>query len=109
VYKLTSTRQGLLLFGMLLDHAACAVCAALLLLQVIKSTIERYWWDRIRNPETIRSLLQLVYARPSTIDDALLERIVEVSLQAQQPHVTATATCGTITIHVHNTCCNALL
>jgi hypothetical protein len=45
---------------------------------VIKTTIERYWWDRIRNPETIRSLLQLVYARPSTIDDTLLERIVEV-------------------------------
>jgi hypothetical protein len=51
---------------------------------VIKSTIERYWWDRIRNPETIRSLLQLVYARPSTIDDTLLERIVEVGWQ-QQP------------------------
>ncbi|WIA10745.1 hypothetical protein OEZ85_010916 [Tetradesmus obliquus] len=47
--------------------------------KVVKATIERYWWDKIRNPETIRGLLQLVYARPSTIDDSLLERIVQAT------------------------------
>lgn len=44
--------------------------------QVLKATIQRFWWDTIRQPATIRSLLQLVYARPQAIDDALLERIV---------------------------------
>ena len=47
--------------------------------QVIKRTIERTWWDKIRNPETIRSLLELVYARPQTIDDQLLQRILEAT------------------------------
>jgi len=42
--------------------SACAV-------QSLKRVIERFWWDRLRQPDTIRSLLQLVYARPSAIDD----------------------------------------
>lgn len=45
-------------------------------LQPFKNIIERLWWNRIRQPDTIRSLLQLVYARPSAIDDSLLERII---------------------------------
>lgn len=48
-------------------------------LQAIKSVIERYWWSRISDPVTVRSLLQLVYARPSMIDDSLLERIIEAT------------------------------
>lgn len=44
-----------------------------------KTAIEQIWWNRIRTPETIRSLLQLVYARPSAVDDQLLERIVEAT------------------------------
>lgn len=44
--------------------------------QGFKTAIEQIWWNRIRTPETIRSLLQLVYARPSAVDDELLERIV---------------------------------
>jgi hypothetical protein len=38
--------------------------------------LERLWWNRIRQPDTIRSLLQLVYARPAAIDESLLQRIV---------------------------------
>lgn len=41
--------------------------------QGFKTAIEQLWWNRIRTPETIRSLLQLVYARPSAVDDKLLE------------------------------------
>lgn len=35
--------------------------------QGFKTAIEQLWWNRIRTPETIRSLLQLVYARPSAV------------------------------------------
>eukprot|EP00775_Hariotina_reticulata_P005832 gene5832-6073_t len=45
----------------------------------LKRVIERFWWDQLRQPDTIRSLLQLVYARPSAIDDQLCERIVEAT------------------------------
>eukprot|EP00879_Flechtneria_rotunda_P018963 GHRR01019907.1.p1 GENE.GHRR01019907.1~~GHRR01019907.1.p1 ORF type:complete len:440 (+),score=157.56 GHRR01019907.1:356-1675(+) len=47
--------------------------------QAIKGTIERVWWDRIRQPESIRSLLQLVYANPAAVDDQLLTRILEAT------------------------------
>lgn len=45
--------------------------------------MEQIWWNRIRTPETIRSLLQLVYARPSAVDDKLLERILEAADRPQ--------------------------
>jgi hypothetical protein len=48
-------------------------------IQGFKTAIEQLWWNRIRTPDTIRSLLQLVYARPSAVDDALLERILEAA------------------------------
>lgn len=52
------------------------VDAALPVKHGFKTAIEQLWWNRIRTPETIRSLLQLVYARPSAVDDELLTRIV---------------------------------
>lgn len=78
----TGQPSGHLLKRLLRAHTAyclrcvapcCAVCYAV---QGFKTAIEQIWWNRIRTPETIRSLLQLVYARPSAVDDELLERIV---------------------------------
>ncbi|KAF8068342.1 hypothetical protein HT031_002031 [Scenedesmus sp. PABB004] len=58
-------------------------CGVLPVPQSLKSLIERLWWNRIRNPSTIRSLLQLVYARPSTIDARLLDRILAATERPQ--------------------------
>ena len=49
--------------------------------RAIKNVIERYWWDRLRHPGTIRSLLNLVYKHPSMLDEATIERIVEVRVR----------------------------
>jgi hypothetical protein len=47
--------------------------------QAIKRPIERLWWNNLRSAETIRSMLQLVYADKSALDQRLVERIVEAT------------------------------
>lgn len=53
----------------------------LLLLQALKRVIEVLWWNNLRSPATIRSMLQLVYANKAAIDEDLLQRIVEATMQ----------------------------
>jgi hypothetical protein len=35
------------------------------------------WWDNLRSPDNIRRILQLVYANPAAVDDALVTRIIQ--------------------------------
>lgn len=44
--------------------------------QGLKRAIEAWWWDRLRAPATIQSMLQLVYAHKGAADDLLVQRIV---------------------------------
>jgi hypothetical protein len=46
-------------------------------LQSLKRAIEVLWWDNLRSPDNIRRILQLVYANPAAVDDALVTRIIQ--------------------------------
>jgi hypothetical protein len=35
--------------------------------------IERFWWDGLRNPNTVRSMIQLVYADKAAADEVLVQ------------------------------------
>ncbi|KAG2483341.1 hypothetical protein HYH03_017789 [Edaphochlamys debaryana] len=48
----------------------------------LKRTIERYWWDTLRDPTTISSMLKLVYAAKAPPDPPLVARIVEATEHA---------------------------
>lgn len=48
--------------------------------QTIKAPIERLWWDNLRSPATIRSMLQLVYSHKQAADDTLVQAIVDSTL-----------------------------
>ncbi|KAF6264364.1 hypothetical protein COO60DRAFT_1698391 [Scenedesmus sp. NREL 46B-D3] len=49
----------------------------------IASFVRSFWWDVIRQPDSIRLVLQLVYARHSAIDDQLVQCILEPTRHPQ--------------------------
>uniref|UniRef100_A0A383VJB4 AB hydrolase-1 domain-containing protein n=1 Tax=Tetradesmus obliquus TaxID=3088 RepID=A0A383VJB4_TETOB len=49
----------------------------------IASFVRDFWWDIIRQPDSIRLVLQLVYARHSAIDDQLVDCILEPTQHPQ--------------------------
>jgi len=49
----------------------------------ITRLIGRLWWDALRAPASVRGILRLVYAFPDSVDDALVERIIEARARAR--------------------------
>lgn len=47
----------------------------------LKSFIERLWWNNLRSPRTVRSMLQLVYSNNSSVDEETVQRILEATEQ----------------------------
>ncbi|GAX74761.1 hypothetical protein CEUSTIGMA_g2208.t1 [Chlamydomonas eustigma] len=45
----------------------------------LKALIGGLWWDTLRQIQTVRSLLRLVYRESSTVDAATVERIIEAT------------------------------
>jgi len=48
----------------------------------LKGFIGRYWWNTLRQPNTVRSMLQLVYSNSNSVDEDTISRIL---LATEQP------------------------
>jgi hypothetical protein len=46
----------------------------------VKRAIEVMWWDKLRSPRTVQSMIQMVYNNKKAADDQLVQRIVEATL-----------------------------
>eukprot|EP00798_Chlamydomonas_sp_ICE-L_P023853 gene23853-9409_t len=41
----------------------------------LRGFIGKYWWNNLRNPKTVRSMIQLVYAEKNAADEALVQLV----------------------------------
>ncbi|KAG1653109.1 hypothetical protein FOA52_009130, partial [Chlamydomonas sp. UWO 241] len=49
--------------------------------QKLKDFIGKYWWDTLRRPGTIRTMLQLVYSDAGSVDEGTVKRILKATEQ----------------------------
>ena len=48
--------------------------------QNVKRAIEVTWWDQLRAPRTVQSMIQMVYNNKQAADEQLVQRIVQATL-----------------------------